>query len=191
MDDIVDDFVRRLGREGINLSIEYSVVDRFVSACLSEDASGHQHDAKGLFTGKGGLKEKSGKTSKGKDAAARYYDDVLFNMGGEIPPHATVKTAKTPSQWQDVKEHASQLTIAYGYAIEDGNSDAAEWLLGKAKEMGVSVEGEIGKNIGFNGIYHDTDDEIYPGDKARIISPGLMLKMPEGLLQLAKAKVSL
>lgn len=53
---IVDDFLKRL-RSGDNNGIQLSLsprqvvmVDRFVSACLSEDASGHHHDAKGLFT---------------------------------------------------------------------------------------------------------------------------------------------
>lgn len=55
VDKMIGDFVLRLAK-GIKLSIDSSaspLIDRFVSACLSEDASGHEHDEKGLFTSKG------------------------------------------------------------------------------------------------------------------------------------------
>jgi len=57
------------------------------------------------------------------------------------------------------------------------------------KKIGVEKTGEIGEELNFDGIYHDTRRPVEVGQKVIVILPGFVFKTPKGSMLLIKSKV--
>ncbi len=57
------------------------------------------------------------------------------------------------------------------------------------KKIGVEKTGEIGEELNFDGIYHDTRSPVEVGQKVIVILPGFVFKTPKGSMLLIKSIV--
>ena len=57
------------------------------------------------------------------------------------------------------------------------------------KKIGVEKTGEIGEELNFDGIYHDTRSPVEVGQKVIVILPGFAFETPKGSMLLIKSKV--
>lgn len=131
----------------------------------------------------------------------------------QVPPTANAKPEKAPETASkeetqvpdkptktavELKEPESEserdfhrdITLELVFAWQDAETKEAKKSLERVMfNVGIRELGSVGERVDFNGIYHDTNDDLFPDEPASIVVPGWQVRRGGKTRVLAKAMV--
>ncbi len=115
--------------------------------------------------------------------------------GKALVPETNEKPTRTPialpePDSESERDFHRDITLELVFAWQDAETKEARKSLERVMfNVGIRELGTVGERVEFNGIYHDTNDDLFPDEPASIVQPGWQVRRGGKTRVLAKAMV--